>query len=60
MRATTDSVPATKEPTAAMARAAPARPRRAISYPSMQVITDAASPGIRMSIEVVEPPYIAP
>jgi len=26
----------------------------------MHVITEAASPGMRMRIEVVEPPYIAP
>jgi len=26
----------------------------------MQVITDAASPGMRMSMDVVDPPYIAP
>jgi len=26
----------------------------------MHVITEAASPGIRMRIDVVEPPYMAP
>jgi hypothetical protein len=31
-----------------------------MAYPSMHVITDAASPGIRMRMEVVEPPYMAP
>src|SRR5512145_2919722 len=56
----TEIVPATNDPIAAIASAAPARPLRVIAYPSMQVITDAASPGMRMRIEVVEPPYIAP
>jgi hypothetical protein len=45
---------------AAMPRAGPARPRRAISWPSMQVMTDEASPGTLMRIDVVEPPYIVP
>ena len=49
-----------KEPNAEIARAAPARPCRAIRYPSRQVTTDAASPGIFSKIEVVDPPYIAP
>ena len=48
------------EPTAAMHSAAPARPLRAIALPSMQVITEAASPGMRSRIEVVEPPYCEP
>ena len=56
----TPKVPATKEPTAAMQSAAPARPFLAMALPSMQVITDAASPGIRSRIEVVEPPYCEP
>jgi hypothetical protein len=54
------NVPATKEPTAAMERAAPARPRLAMAWPSMQVMTEAASPGMRIRIEVVEPPYCDP
>ena len=45
---------------AAIARAGPARPCRAMAYPSMQVITEAASPGMRIRIEVVDPPYMAP
>ncbi len=49
-----------KEPKAAMPRAGPARPCRAIWYPSMQVMTDAASPGMLTRMEVVEPPYWAP
>ena len=56
----TPSVPAMNEPSAAMPSAAPARPCRAIWWPSMQVTTDAASPGMFSRIEVVEPPYIAP
>ncbi len=43
-----------------MNRAAPARPFWAMAYPSIQVITDAASPGMRIRIDVVEPPYMAP
>ena len=56
----TPKVPATQEPTAAMQSAAPARPLRAMALPSIQVITDEASPGIRIRIEVVEPPYCEP
>ena len=48
------------EPIAAMPSAAPARPCRAIWCPSMQVTTDAASPGMLSRIDVVDPPYIAP
>ena len=54
------SVPATKEPNAATPSAAPARPRRAIWYPSRHVTTDAASPGMFSRMDVVDPPYIAP
>ena len=56
----TEMVPAMKEPKAAIPRAAPARPCRAIWYPSRQVMTEAASPGMFTRMEVVEPPYIAP
>ena len=56
----TPNVPAMNEPTAAMQSAAPARPRFAMALPSMHVITEAASPGIRSRIEVVEPPYCEP
>ena len=53
-------VPAIKEPKAAMPKAGPARPFRAIWYPSRQVTTEADSPGILTRIDVVEPPYMAP
>ena len=53
-------MPATNEPIAAVARAAPARPFRAILLPSNAVITEPLSPGVLSKIEVVEPPYIAP
>ena len=56
----TPKVPATHEPTAAMQSAAPPRPLRAIALPSMHVITDDASPGMRIRIDVVEPPYCEP
>ncbi len=56
----TPKVPAMNEPTAAMQSAAPARPFLAMALPSMHVITDAASPGMRSRIEVVEPPYCEP
>ena len=54
------NVPAMKEPMAAIPRAAPARPCFAIWWPSRQVTTDAASPGMLTSMEVVEPPYMDP
>ena len=57
---TMPKVPAMNEPTAAMQSAAPARPFLAMALPSMQVITDDASPGMRIRIEVVEPPYCEP
>ncbi len=53
-------VPAMKEAMAAMPRAGPALPLRAIWYPSRQVTTLAASPGMLMRMEVVDPPYMAP
>ena len=56
----TENVPPMNEPKADMPRAAPARPCRAIWYPSTAVMTEADSPGTLMRIEVVEPPYIAP
>ena len=52
--------PAANEPIAAIESAAPARPWRAIWWPSRQVTTEVASPGILTRIEVVEPPYWAP
>ena len=53
-------VPATNEPIAAVASAAPARPLLAILLPSMAVTMVAVSPGVFSRIDVVEPPYIAP
>ena len=52
--------PAKNDPSAAMASAAPARPCRAIWWPSMQVTTEDVSPGRLTRIAVVEPPYCAP
>ena len=54
------TVPAKNEPSAAMASAAPAWPLSAIWWPSRQVTTDDASPGMLSRIDVVEPPYCAP
>ena len=52
--------PAKNEPMAAVASATPARPCRAIWYPSRQVTTDEDSPGRFTRIAEVEPPYCAP
>jgi len=38
----------------------PARPLRAIMWPSMAVTTEVASPGMLTRMAVVEPPYWAP
>lgn len=53
-------VPATKEPIAEVASAAPARPLLAILNPSSAVTMVPVSPGVLSRIEVVDPPYIAP
>ena len=53
-------VPATNDPIAAVARAAPARPFLAIRLPSRAVTIAPVSPGVFSNIEVVDPPYIAP
>ncbi len=58
--AMTANMPPMKEPMAAMPRAVPPLPRFAISCPSMQVMTEAASPGTFRSTEVIVPPYMAP
>ena len=50
-------VPATNEPMAAVASATPARPCRAMRWPSSAVTTDEVSPGRLTRIAVVEPPY---
>jgi hypothetical protein len=60
MRPSVPSVPAMKEPIAAMPSATPPRPWSAIWWPSMAVITDDDSPGTLMSTEVSVPPYWAP
>ena len=60
VNATTLRVPAMNDATAAIASAAPARPRCAMACPSIHVMTDEASPGIRSRMEVVEPPYWEP
>ena len=54
------SVPATKEPMAAVASAAAPRPCRAIRLPSSAVMIEPDSPGVLSRIEVVELPYMAP
>lgn len=59
-RTTVARVPATKEEMAATARAVPARPCRAIWYPSSAVTAEDDSPGRLMRIAVVDPPYCAP
>ena len=53
-------VPATKDAMAQIPRAGPARPCLAISYPSIAVGTEDASPGMLTTMAVVEPPYMAP
>ena len=53
-------VPATKEPIADVASAAPARPLFAILKPSSAVTIVPVSPGVLSRIEVVDPPNIAP
>ncbi|MNW18276.1 hypothetical protein D3C71_2177770 [compost metagenome] len=52
--------PATKEPMAAVARAGPPLPLRAILLPSSAVTIEALSPGVLSRMEVVEPPYMPP
>ena len=52
--------PAKNEPIAAMPSAGPARPCRAIWWPSSVVTTEDDSPGMLIRIAVVEPPYCAP
>ncbi len=53
-------LPATNEPMAALASAAPARPLLAILKPSSAVTMVPVSPGVLSRMEVVEPPYMAP
>ena len=60
VRPTVAMVPAKNDPMALVASAGPARPRLAISLPSIAVTMVALSPGVLRRIEVVEPPYMAP
>ena len=60
MTSTVAIVPATNEPIAGVASAAPARPFLAILKPSSAVTIVPVSPGVLSRIDVVEPPYIAP
>ena len=53
-------VPAKNEPMAAVASAVPARPWRAIWWPSSAVTIDDASPGMLIRMAVVDPPYCVP
>jgi hypothetical protein len=53
-------VPAPNEAIAAIASAGPARPCRAIWWPSRQVTIADDSPGRLTRMAVVEPPYCAP
>ncbi len=53
-------VPAIQDPMAAEESAAPARPLRAIWYPSRQVMTVEDSPGMLMRTDVIVPPYATP
>jgi hypothetical protein len=57
---TVATLPAKKEPMAEMPSAIPARPRLAISWPSMHVTVELASPGMDIRMAVVELPYCAP
>ncbi len=54
------TVPAKNEPMAASASAAPARPLRAIWWPSSTVTTADVSPGRLTRMAVVDPPYCVP
>ena len=56
-KANTDMVPAMNEPIAEIPRAEPARPLRAILYPSIHVTAELTSPGILSKMDVVDPPY---
>ena len=53
-------VPATNEPMAEVASAAPALPLLAILKPSSAVTMVPVSPGVLSRIDVVDPPYMAP
>jgi hypothetical protein len=53
-------VPAKNEAMAAIASAEPARPCRAIWWPSRQVMIEEVSPGTLTRMAAVELPYCAP
>ena len=53
-------VPAKNEAMAAIASATPARPCRAIWWPSRQVMIEEVSPGTLTRMAAVELPYCAP
>ncbi len=55
-----DSVPPTKELTAEMASAGPARPSRVMAWPSMAVTTAEAVPGTLRRMVLMELPYWEP
>jgi hypothetical protein len=57
---TVATVPAKNDPSAAVARAGPARPWRASWCPSSAVTAAEDSPGRLSRIAVVDPPYWAP
>ena len=57
---TVATVPAKNEPSAAVAKASPARPWRAIWCPSSAVTAADDSPGRLSRMAVVDPPYWAP
>ncbi len=55
-----DNVPPMNDPTWQSTIATPPRPCLARGYPSTAVITEEASPGTLIRMEVMAPPYIAP
>ena len=60
VKSTTETVPPTKEPTAAAIKARPACPFWAIGRPSKVVATAVEAPGMPSRIEEMAPPYMAP
>lgn len=57
---TTLTQPAQDDPNAAIESAGPARPWRAIGWPSRQITTEVGSPGMLSMIAVVEPAWWPP
>ena len=60
VKSTVPIVPATNDPTAAVANAEAPRPLLAIRLPSIAVTIELLSPGVFRRMDVVDPPYIAP